>query len=221
MPTNHTVTSGECVSSIAKRGGFQDPRKVYNDGANDALRSARPNLNVLKPGDVVVVPDRQRDPFTVAVDRHHTFTLATKKTLLRVILQDDTGAALSGKRYALAVSGVAAPFEGSTAGDGKIEHPIPADATSGTLTFWLESADHDKDGYIVPLEIGHLIPVEELSGAQARLLNLAFDCGGTGGTLDDATQAALRGFQRAAGITVNGTSDVGTQTQLRQRNEGT
>ena len=218
MPTNHTVQPGECVSSIAKVAGFGDPQTVYGDGANAALRAARPNLNVLVPGDVVVIPDRLARKVPCDTSARHTFRVARKVTLFRMVLRDD-GAVLAGKAYALVVAG-GETFRGHTDAAGKIEHRIPADATAATLTFWLESADEDKDGYVIPVELGHLRPESDVAGARARLLNLAFDCGGVGDALDAPTQDALRGFQAAAGLTVNGTLDDATKARLRRDHEG-
>src|SRR5438105_358348 len=58
MPEQHTVQSGDCISSIANEHGFF-PDTVWNDSANAALREKRKNPNVLAPGDTVVIPDKR------------------------------------------------------------------------------------------------------------------------------------------------------------------
>ncbi len=217
MPTNHTAQPGDCVSSLARQSGFGDPQTVYGDGANAALRARRPNLNVLSPGDVVVIPDRLVRKAPCDTTQRHTFRLSRKPTLLRVVLRDDDGP-LAGVAYHLAVVG-GEGFDGSTDGAGKIEHPIAADTARATLTFWLTAADRSHDGYVIPIELGHLRPEDDVEGCQQRLINLAFDCGVTG-AVDAATQEALKGFQRSQSLPATGALDATTRTRLRQAHEG-
>lgn len=217
MPTSHTVRLGDCFGSIAKQNGFADHKTLFDDGANSALKTSRPNPNVLAENDVVQVPDRETKEADAATGSMTKFKVKVLSTLVRVVVQDDAGAAISGKKYKLTVG--AAVFEGSTPGDGKIEHPIEADATSGTLELWLKEGD-GIDGYKVDLELGSLEHESKDRACQARLLNLGFECGGTGGTIDDATRDALRGFQKKNGLTANGNLDAATRDKLRVVHEG-
>lgn len=218
MPTTHTVQLGECMGSLAKRYGFSDYKALYDHGSNATLKSQRPNPNVLAEGDTVTIPDKTAKTQSVATGAQHKFVLKRLKTLLRIVVRDDAGTALSGKKYRLTIDG-GEPLEGTTAGDGKIEHPMGADARRAELELWLKEGE-GIDGYLFRLELGALEHESSTRGCQARLINLGFDCGGMGGTVDDPTRDALRGFQKKNGLTESGNLDAATRTKLRQLHEG-
>lgn len=218
MPTSHTVQLGDCFGSLAKRYGFGDYKALYDDGANAALKGKRPNPNVLAENDVVSVPDKVVKEETVATEAQHKFQVKTPKTLLRLVLEDDDGAALGDKKYKLTIDGKTV-FEGKTAADGKIEHPIEADAKSADLELWLKEGA-GIDGYLLKLELGALEHESATRACQARLINLGYDCGGTGGTVDAPTKDALLGFQKKNGLPENGTLDAATKDKLRVKHEG-
>lgn len=217
MPTSHTIRLGDCIGSLAKQHGFSDHKKIHDDPANAALKTSRPNPNVLAEGDVVSVPDREPKEEEKPAGAEHKFKVKLPAALVRIVVQDDAGAALADRKYKLTVG--AATFEGKTPADGKIEHPIEADATAGTLELWLKEGD-GIEGLKVDLELGSLEHESKDRACQARLLNLGFECGGTGGTLDDATKDALRGFQKKNSLTVNGNLDAATRDKLRTAHEG-
>lgn len=55
MPT-YTVKAGDSLSKIAQAHGISDWRAIYNDPANASFRSARPNPNLIQPGDKIQIP---------------------------------------------------------------------------------------------------------------------------------------------------------------------
>ena len=211
MP-EHVVQQGECLASLARQYGFASWRTIYEDPQNAAFRQKRPNPNVIFPGDTLFIPERQ----TKAVDspdaQAHRFKSKGQKSLLRIKVRDEADQPLAGKPYRLCVE--SAVLEGTTDGDGLIEQPIPASAQSGDLTVWLDGQDRREDAFW-PLDIGHLDPVEELLGAQARLNNLGFDAGPVDGVDGSRTRAAVAEFQEKHGLTVDGICGPQTQAKLK------
>jgi hypothetical protein len=57
MSTEYIVVSGDYLSKIAKRFGFDDWRTIYNHPDNAAFRAKRPNPNLIYPGDRLMIPD--------------------------------------------------------------------------------------------------------------------------------------------------------------------
>ena len=57
MAQVHEVKQGECLSSIARRFGFRDWKKIYQHPMNADLRQKRPNPNVLHPGDRIFISE--------------------------------------------------------------------------------------------------------------------------------------------------------------------
>jgi N-acetylmuramoyl-L-alanine amidase len=57
-------------------------------------------------------------------------------------------------------------------------------------------------------------PADEVSGVQARLNNLGFDCGEPDGVLDDDTKSAVRAFQVLFGLEPSGEIDDAFREKL-------
>ena len=59
MSTPYTVQSGDWLQKIAEEHGFESWRDLYNHPDNAAFRAKRPDPDVIYPGDVVMIPDRE------------------------------------------------------------------------------------------------------------------------------------------------------------------
>lgn len=132
MPTTITAAPGDCCSSLADKAGFSSYVAVYQDGANAELRNARPNPNMLVPGDAVTVPDRAEKEVDAATGQEHKFKVKSTQVKLRIVLIDEEDKAVSGKPYRLEIGGQ--QIDGTTPKNGCIEQVIPVLATGGTLT---------------------------------------------------------------------------------------
>jgi N-acetylmuramoyl-L-alanine amidase len=212
MPT-HVVRQGECLSSIAKKHGIADWHTIYDDPQNADFKRKRPNPNLICPGDILFVPDLTQKEETGATETRHTFRLVGKPVKLRVLVQDVDGQPLAGKKYELRVG--AKVQTGVTGSDGLAEVEAPADAEVGELVVWADDQAPDQPDRLT-LKIGHLDPVEELSGVQARLNNLGYDCGPADGVDGERTQAAVKAFQGDQGLKVDGIAGPQTQAKLKQ-----
>jgi N-acetylmuramoyl-L-alanine amidase len=209
----YTVVQGDCLSNIAKMFGFADWRTIYNHANNAAFRKKRPNPNLIYPGDELYIPDENEKTESVGTDSWHNFTLEGQKTLVRLRLLEGDLTPLQGKKYRLEVDGKVK--EGTIPGDGLLEQEISADCGEGKLTVWMDN-DQTKTGVLWDLKLGHLDPVEENTGVQARLKNLGFDPGPIDGIVGPLTSGALKAFQSKFGLTVTGRADDATKNKLRQ-----
>ena len=218
MPVEHRVEQGECLSSIADSYGFSDYRTIYNHADNADFREKRPNPNVIMPGDVLTIPDITSKTVACETALRHVFTLKQAITKLRIVLASDSGELYCGKRYRLTVDGQ--DYEGKTDSEGLVEQTIPAGAKEAELVVFLSDSEEEEiEGYSLHLELGALDPPDYVSGAQARLINLGYECESVGGTLDAATQAAIEAFQEHNGLSVSGVLDDATVEKLRQLHE--
>lgn len=204
----HTVAQGECLSSIAKRYGFQKWKALYDHPSNAELKKKRKNPNVIYPGDQVVIPDKEPKEVEVATAKLHTFKVVVPMAKVRVVLKDGKGQAFAGKKYVLSAAGH--DIEGQTGSDGLVEQPIDPDLLDASLTLFLD----DTTTFKWRLRLGHLDPVEAPSGVHARLRNLGFDPGPEGGT-GAPFVAALKRLQARHGLEVNGELDDPTTSKLR------
>ena len=214
MPQNHTVSKGDCMTSIAKRYGFGKFETIYNDSANAQFKQDNPNPDQLKPGATVVIPDLKEKKFSKGTDSSHKFKVTLPKAMLKLELKDEAGNALANKKYHLVVGTVT--IEGTTDGSGKIEKSIPPEYSFGSLTLWMDENDPAAQVYAFALELGALEPESTVAGAQARLQNLGYDCGPVTGTMNPQTQEAIKAFQKDnSPLTVNGNLDDPTKNKLK------
>lgn len=216
MSVEHFVKQGECLSSIAYKYGFGDYRTIYNHPANATFKTKRPSPNVISPGDIVIIPDKSSKTEPCATSARHLFTVNRPITKFRIVLASDSGEVYSDKRYKLTVEGRVC--EGKTDSTGMVEQVIPADARTGELVIFLSDGD-GIDGYTFPLDFGALDPPDQLSGAQARLRNLGYECETLNGVMDSSTQAALEAFQGQNGLNITGALDHETVETLRKLHE--
>jgi len=211
----HVVQQGECLSSIAHRYGFADPAVIYGHADNAELRRRRPDPHTLFPGDHVFVPERAEKEVDCSTGKVSSFKVKLPTVKLHVVLVGADGQPMKGLAYKLIVGD--RTIEGTTTDEGAVEQDVPADATVGQL--FLKMREDDEEGFPLTLDIGHLDPIEELSGVQARLENLGFHCGGET-TLGARTRAAIAGFQKKAGLEPTGELTDETRQKLAEQHDG-
>lgn len=204
MPT-HVVKQGDHISRIAEQYGFYDYLTIWNDAANAALRQKRKNPNVLLPGDEIVIPDKQLKTVTAATGVKHKFVIKEQTIMLRLVLRDLNSEPIANAPCTLEVEG--ASFNLTTNGQGMIEQRIPKTAESGRITF---------EQFVIPIRIGHLDPVEELSGWRARLNNLGYHAGQSDDPNDLRLISAIEEFQIDYGLETKGVCNATTQAKLKE-----
>jgi hypothetical protein len=205
MTKHHRVREGECVASIAFEHGIH-PDTLWEHPDNADLKRARGDPNVLLADDTVVIPDLRIKQVVCATGRRHCFRRRGVPEILRLCLQRG-GRPRRNLEYRLEIDG--AVRHGRTDGEGLLEAWIPPNARIGLLTL-LDS------GEVLRLELGGLDPVDHLTGAQARLLNLGLYSGPVDGLDSPALRTAVRTFQARQGLPETGEIDAATRRVLRE-----
>ncbi|MBU3004262.1 peptidoglycan-binding protein [Paraglaciecola arctica] len=205
MP-NHTIATGECLTTVAKKYGLPWT-KIWDHGSNAALRSKREDPNILHPGDKLFVPDKELDPQSCATGSRHSFKLLAGASKLRVRLRvrDAKGEMqnVSSKDFVVEFD-KGEPVAGQTDGNGLVNVPIPIGATSGKIIV-------EELALEIPVDLGCINPLEEVSGAQGRLRALGYPVGPVDGIVGDLTRNATRAFQADHKLSVDGI--IGPQTR--------
>jgi LysM repeat protein len=214
--TTHVVAQGESLPSIAAQYGWDDWKPIYDHADNAELKAKRPNPNLLHPGDKVVIPPPENDWLSRATGQSHKLVIHRPLVKFRLRLHDADGKALADVKYKLEFDDY--KREGQTNSEGFVDEPIPIAARSGQLTFWPSSPS--GPACVIPVNVGHLDPVSEVSGIQARLANLGFYAGAIDGQESEELTAALELFQEAQGIEVTGRGDDATLAKLRETHDG-
>ena len=206
MPTRHVVQDCESLIQIAERYGFL-PHTIWQDPANAELRSRRSDMNVLKAGDVVVIPDpRQRSLFAHTGSRY-VVRLRGIPAKYRLQLSRE-GRPRANEDYELSVDG--APHHGRTDESGVLEEWIPASARRGELAI-----GPDRERFVI--EFGRLDPPDDVVGAKQRLRNLGYPIRDDSSELDDHTGRIIAAFQRSEGLVATGKLDETTARALDRR----
>jgi N-acetylmuramoyl-L-alanine amidase len=207
----YTVKQGDTMLSIAAAHDFTSWEMIWMDPANEPLRGLRPDPQVLAEGDAVEIPEKKMRVITLETDKKHTVTVKSIRAWFRVTLRGNDGELLANRRFQLEVAGKLKT--GTTGPSGEVELEVDPKPSVGTLKAFFDDADPGK-ALTWTVKLGHLDPIEKLSGVKARLANLGFACGKIDEELSDEAKNALRNFQIVHRLPVTGQADEATKDLL-------
>jgi N-acetylmuramoyl-L-alanine amidase len=207
----HTVKKGECMTQIADAHGFFWGT-LWNHPENAEIRRLRKKPNVLLDGDSVFVPEKRQKKVSRPTGEKHVFRVKGIPARFKLRLLDASGNPRAGLPYRLSIDGDEST--GETAPDGLVSRIIAPAAKRATLR--LTGGDIEEE-YV--FDLGHLPPVEVVSGVKARLRNLGYYDGEIDDALDDDARRALRDFQVHEGLAATGEIDSRTRAALVSRHE--
>lgn len=207
MP-QYTVNQGDCIMSIAEAYGFFW-ETIWNHPDNAGLKQLREDLNILFPGDIVVIPEKTPRIATAPTDQLNKFVKKSVRVQVRLRLLDLKRQPRASVDYIATVDGINS--SGQSDGDGYITISARPDSQQLKLKV-TEGAKTDE--YTLPL--GSIDPIDELSGVQQRLTNLGYPCGSEQGTPGELTRAAIRAFQKEMNLNLTGELDDATRQKLEQ-----
>ena len=198
------------MSQIASGYGFRDFTTIWEHPDNAELKELRQSPNVLLPGDILRIPDKAQKTEARPTTARHRFKLSSRGLLLRLALRDWDNEPLTNTECELEIDGALTAL--TTDGDGRMEVTIPVTAKGGRLTFKDPLVPFDVS---IPIKIGYLDPVEEISGQKARLSNLGYITRPLAEVDDTFFDHAVQEFQCDFGLTVTGECDAETQAVLK------
>lgn len=204
MP-EYIVRQGDTTSRIAYENGFFR-QTIWDHPRNAALKETRQHHNILLPGDVMFIPEKQINRLSGITDQRHRFRLKGVPEKLRIRLLDQNDEPRGDIPYVLEIEDIS--VNGTTGSDGLVEHDIPPGAGNGRLRV----GESGEEVHI--LHFGHLDPVNEISGLQARLKNLGIFFGEIDGEMTDETVEGIMEFQHRQGLEETGNYDDDTRAQL-------
>ena len=214
----HIVRAGECLSELAYRRATS-AKAVWTHPKNAELRAARPNPEVLAPGDLIWLPaEPSQSAFDVwpGMTLNAFATIPTRTIAIRLIDEDGTPVANEGFRVA---GGKALPpAMTDEAGHALFEVPL----TTREAVLILPSRHMQ-----LVVKPGRLDPLCTLAGAVGRLQNLGYGAHDldalSSAEREEYATFVLAWFQREQGLPATGTLDEATRAALSSRggNDGT
>lgn len=206
MASEHIVKQGEHLSRIAEAHGFADFRIIWEHPNNAALKSKRKNPHVLFPGDKLFIPDKAEKNEALPTTKLHRFQITLPKLMLRMCIKDFGDEPMASTKCELEVEGTVHRL--TTDAKGMLKQDIQRKAENGSLGI------RDDE---IPVKIGHLDPVEEPSGQQARLMNLGYYRGPLEPVDERELRSATEEFQCDNDLRpVTGVCDAKTQAKLKE-----
>src|SRR5690242_6075379 len=113
--SSYRIQQGDCLSNVAKRHGVEW-KTIWDHAQNKALREKRKDPNILFPGDVLYIPDRELRWEQAKTTARHVFVVKPPKVKVRLRILEE-GKPVSGAPFTLSVDGVEIK-SGSTDGGG-------------------------------------------------------------------------------------------------------
>lgn len=211
MMPYHKVNQGEHLTRIAYQGGFASYQVLYNESKNASFKQGRPDPNLLYPGDVVFMPDKQTKEEPGETEQRHRFRLNKDELKLRIEFRTfdwepflETTCELHGSE----------PTQSHTTdSNGRVEQSITPDIEDLFLMF--ESALPNFE-LMLPVKVGHLDPLTEQSGQAGRLRNLSYFTGAIPVEDEAAFLSAVEEFQCDHQLNVDGICGPSTQSKLKE-----
>ena len=207
----HRVKQGDSLASLEETYGIPW-QKIWYDDSNTDLRSKRKDPNILLPGDQVHIPDKEKREETCSSGSKHSFKLSCPRPILKICLRvrmvDGEEVILNHEDYEIQFD-VGQPKTGTTDGEGYIQESIPPRAKKASI------AVHSQN-LTLPINLGHLDPIDHILGIQSRLNMLGYESGATDDNLGPLTEEAVKRFQKDKDLRVDGVPGPQTQNKLKE-----
>ena len=209
MPTKHSIKSGDSVSSLAQSYGLFE-QTIWQHSDNATLKALRPNMNILAPGDEVVIPDLEAKKESKMSGVKHRFKRKGVPSIFRVQLFQ-MSSPRANQNYIFDVDGKI--YEGVTDADGVLKETVSPSANIGHLTI---GPDNQK----MEFQFGTIEPLEQIKGVIQRLMNIGFYDGKESATKDDPILIkAIKQFQVAQDLPSTGELDQVTVDKLALKHD--
>jgi peptidoglycan hydrolase-like protein with peptidoglycan-binding domain len=208
----HLVEPGDTLSSIARQHGFTTHKVLKAHPENAALMKARPNPNVLNPGDEVFVPELETKTVDAATGQKHVFAAAGEQLVLRVKVLDLNREQLHDTCFFQDEFQTTIMPEKGEAYEASINPRVRA------ARMRLTPANPDNPPVLVDLDVGGLNTADNAQGQQDRLNNLGYFAGFSRTSIvTNQFTWAVEEFQVDHKLSVDGVCGPATQKELVKR----
>lgn len=214
MTQQHIVAQGETLLRIAKQYGYQTSKALYNHPSNAEFKALRPDPNLIYPGDKITIPPKKEKFIPLRTNSINSFVVQNEKEYFRLQIIHEDGDDITGKRIVITIG--SQTIDTVLPSNGLIEVELNEnDSLTGQVDLYLKE-DQSSPSESFTAQVGHLDPIDTLSGVQARCNLLGFDCGTVDGINGSKTKAGVRDFQYEHDLEVDGIAGAKTKAKLQQ-----
>ncbi|MBB1281225.1 peptidoglycan-binding protein [Pseudoalteromonas sp. SR41-1] len=214
MTQQHTVAQGETLLRIAKQYGYQTSKALYNHPSNAEFKALRPDPNLIYPGDKITIPPKKEKFIPLRTNSINSFVVQNEKEYFRLQIIHEDGDDITGKRIVITIG--SQTIDTVLPSNGLIEVELNEnDSLTGQVDLYLKE-DQSSPSESFTAQVGHLDPIDTLSGVQARCNLLGFDCGTVDGINGSKTKAGVSDFQYEHDLEVDGIAGAKTKAKLQQ-----
>jgi len=214
MAKMHIVQQGESVSSIARKYGFPDWQALFDHPDNVDFKQLRPNPDIIYPADKIAIPDISDARFKAKLNQKQVFRTQVKKDIVKLKVGAIGGVVWADRKVELEVDDIF--IESKTDSEGIAEFKLPKQCSDQAILHVFTLKETIKATYRIEVKLGHLDPVSEMIGQQARLTALGFDCGSLTHAVTKQYEKALMAFQHEYELDVDGICGPNTQKTLEK-----
>jgi len=203
----YIVKQGDWLSSIAKKFGIGDWKKIYDYPKNKEFKEKRPDPNIIYPGDELFIPEQEYVELEPKRNHSSTYRIEVEiqpKEKIELVIKDGEDNPIANEFYTISIGGYT--VSGKTDSDGRIVEEF--DSKLMLYGYYILEFKGKKYG----LNIGHIDPVTESSGILQRLVNLGY-----AESLEEAgkePERCIKRFQAEYGLKITGIGDDETLTKL-------
>ncbi|MEO7331675.1 MAG: peptidoglycan-binding domain-containing protein [Minicystis sp.] len=202
----YVVRPGDYLQKLAHVLGF-DAVAVWDDPKNAALKAQR-DPDLLSPGDVLYLPDSAPMGLAVVAGAKNKYVAAVPKTQVLLCFRSEAGPLAD---EPCVIQGIGGEQERPTSGEGEIVVEVPVHLRELQIFF-------PERGFVHPVRIGDMDPIDVPSGVRKRLQNGGHHHGQSteddDAKDDELDRRALLSFQRAEGLEPSGLLDEETKAAL-------
>ena len=214
MTQQHTIAQGKTLLRIARQYGYQTSKALYNHPSNAEFKALRPDPNLIYPGDKITIPPKKEKFIPLRTNSINSFVVQNEKEYFRLQVIHEDGDDITGKRIVITIG--SQTIDTVLPSNGLIEVELNEnDSLTGQVDLYLKE-DQSSPSESFTAQVGHLDPIDTLSGVQARCNLLGFDCGTVDGINGSKTKAGVRDFQYEHDLEVDGIAGAKTKAKLQQ-----
>lgn len=209
----YIVRPGDYLAKLASVHGF-DADEVWTDPSNKELADTRPNPNILEAGDILYIPQAEKEALPIEKGAENNYAAAVPRIEIVLVFTDGDQPLANEPCEVLGLGDSDPDLPRATNGEGQLTLRVPVVAQEASVHF-------PKRDLSFQILVGDMDPASGASGVRKRLMNLGYLPSSTppGMEDDEVLRIALFAFQSDQGLEATGELDEATRKAIVDRHQ--